>query len=298
MSPAVAVAAAKRPDVVYPNRFAEIVWAVMAGRLSRAPVVCHLHEVRHKRPGGLPNTHVRRFIAVSDSLRSEWVSIGLNPDLVEVVHNGVSLDDYPLGGEEERSAAREILGLPANAFVALYYGRLDREKGVDVLLDAWGRLGMEGDEGRLLLVGSASAHLSDGASEVEWLRAKEPPHCVWLPARPDVVTPLHAADVVVLPSVWSDPLPRVVIESMATGRPVLASRVGGIPEMLSGEFTRFLFESRDAHGLADGLRSLVGWRTNEPGLAEACRSHVRDHFSFDSMVNGIEKVLLSAAGGR
>jgi glycosyltransferase involved in cell wall biosynthesis len=295
MAPAVAVTAAKRADVIYPNRFAELIWAVTAGRLSRAPVVCHLHEIRHKRPGSLPNAHVRRFIAVSESLRSEWVGIGLNPELIEVVHNGVSLEDYPYGGLDERTAARRALGLPEQAFVALYYGRLDREKGVDVLLDAWGRLGMEGDEGKLLLVGSASAHLADGAREVEWLREKEPPNCVWLPAQPDVVTPLHAADVVVLPSVWSDPLPRVVIESMATGRPVLASRVGGIPEMLSGEFTRFLFENRDAAALAEGLRQLVGWRTNEPGLGEACRNHVRDHFSFDAMVTGIEKVLLSAA---
>jgi glycosyltransferase involved in cell wall biosynthesis len=103
---------------------------------------------------------------------------------------------------------------------------------------------------------------------------------------------------VILSTVWSHPLPRFVIESMATGRPVLASRVGGIPEMLSREFTRFLFERRDAQGLADRLRSPAGWRTDEPGLAEACRSHVRDHFSFDSMVNGSEKMLLSPAGGR
>jgi glycosyltransferase involved in cell wall biosynthesis len=297
MVPAVAVAAAGRPDVVYPNRFAEIVWAVMAGRLSGAPVVCHLHEIRHARPGNLPNVHVRRFIAVSESLRREWEATGLTPERIDVVHNGVSLDDYPFGGLPERAVAREDLGLPKEAFVVLYYGRLDREKGVDVLLDAWRRLGMEGDEGRLLLMGSASAHLADGVEQVERMRAMGSPNCVWMPARPDVVTPLHAADVVVLPSVWSEPLGRVVIEAMATGRPALASRVGGIPEMLGGDFTRFLFESGDAEELAKGLRNLVGWQTNEPGLAEACRGHVRDNFSFDAMVNGIEKVLLSAAGG-
>jgi glycosyltransferase involved in cell wall biosynthesis len=297
MSPAVAVAAAKRPDVVYPNRFAEIVWAVMAGRLSGAPVVCHLHEIRHRRPGGFPNAHVRRFIAVSEFLRDEWASIGLSADLIDVVHNGVSFDDYPFGGAEERAAARASLGLPVTGFVVLYCGRLDREKGVDVLLDAWGRLGMGGDEGRLLMVGSPSTHVADGALDLERMRENEPPNCVWLPARVDVVTPMHAADVVVVPSVCAEGLSRVAIEAMATGRPTLGSRIGGIPEVLNGEFERFLVESGDAQALADGLRALVGWRENEPGLAEACRRHVHEQFSFKKMVAGIEKVLLSAAGG-
>jgi hypothetical protein len=118
MTPAVVTAVSKRPDVVYPNRFAEIVWAAAAGRLSRAPVVCHLHECRHARPGSFPNAHVRRFIAVSHFLKSQWVSLGLDPDRIDVVHNGVSDDDYPVGGPEERAKARALLGLDQEAFVA------------------------------------------------------------------------------------------------------------------------------------------------------------------------------------
>ena len=159
MLPAVVSAARKNPDVVYPNRFAEIVWAAAVGRLSGAPVVCHLHEIRHARPGAFPNEHVERFIAVSDFLRNEWVEVGLNAERIDVVHNGVSCDDYPVGGDEERMTARARLGLPQEGFVALYYGRLDPEKGIDVLLDAWRKLGLGGDEGTLLVVGSPSAHL-------------------------------------------------------------------------------------------------------------------------------------------
>jgi len=183
MAPAVVAAARKKPDVVYPNRFAEIVWAVAAGRLSGAPVVCHLHEIRHARPGSFPNEHVRRFIAVSEFLKGQWVEIGLNPDLIDVVHNGVSSDQYPAGGKEERASARARLGLPQEGFIALYFGRLDPEKGIDVLLDAWRRLGLGGEEGRLLLVGSPSTHLRDGNRYVEGLQANAPPGCIWLPSQ-------------------------------------------------------------------------------------------------------------------
>ncbi len=298
MVPAIALAAAKRPDVVYPNRFSEIIWATSAGRLSGAPVVCHLHEIRHRRPGRFPNAHVRRFIAVSESLRREWVAVGLDPDRIDVVHNGVSLESYPFGGAEERATARALLGVPADGFVALYYGRLDREKGVDVLLDAWNRLGIGSGEGRLLLVGSPSMHLADGEGELARMREEEPPGCMWIPARGDVVTPLHAADVVVVPSVWAEPFGRVVIEAMATGRPALSSRVGGIPEILTGKFERFLVEPGDPEALAEGLRQLMGWQEREPDLARACQSFVRDEFSLARTVEGIERVLMTTAGGQ
>jgi len=290
MVPAIALAAAKRPDVVYPNRFSEIIWATSAGRLSGAPVVCHLHEIRHRRPGGFPNAHVRRFIAVSESLRREWVAVGLDPDRIDVVHNGVSLESYPFGGARERAAARTLLGLPANGFVALYYGRLDREKGVDVLLDAWKRLGIGSGEGRLMLVGSPSMHLVDGEGELARMREEEPPGCMWIPARGDVVTPLHAADVVVVPSTWNEPFGRVIVEAMSTGRPVIASRVGGIPEILTGPLERFLFERGDAPDLAHRIRSVMDWRTHEPGLGRVCADRVEEEFTLAGMVDALESV--------
>lgn len=296
MTPAVVSAARKRPDVVYPNRFAEIVWASAVGRLSGAPVVCHLHEIRHLRPGAFPNEHVRRFIAVSHFLRDQWVAAGLRPDLIDVVHNGVSAADYPVGGETERAAARARLDLPQDGFVALYYGRLDPEKGIDVLLDAWRKLGVGDGEGRLLVVGSPSAHLENGPQLLQAWQEDAPPGCVWRPAQSDVVTLLHAADVVVVPSVWAEPFGRVIVEALATGRPALASRVGGVPEILTGEFERFQVEPGDAAALAAGLEDLVGWQQREPALAGRCTAHVRDHFSLDLLVNGVERSLTAAAG--
>jgi glycosyltransferase involved in cell wall biosynthesis len=296
MAPAVLTTARKKPDVVYPNRFAEIVWATAAGRLSGAPVVCHLHEIRHLRPGSFPNEHVRRFIAVSEFLKSQWVEIGLDPDLIDVVHNGVSSEQYPAGGGEERTRTRVRLGLPEDGFIALYFGRLDPEKGIDVLLEAWRRLGMSGAEGRLLMVGSASTHDPNGARYVADLQASAPPGVVWLPAQADVVVPLHAADVVVLPTICAEGFPRVIVEALSTGRPALASRIGGIPELLTGEFERFLMEPGDAGMITTALESLVGWQKREPMLAGRCSAYVRDHFSLDRLVEGVERSLTAAAG--
>jgi glycosyltransferase involved in cell wall biosynthesis len=116
--------------------------------------------------------------------------------------------------------------------------------------------------------------------------------------RADVVSILHAADVVVLPARWEEPFGRVVIEAMATGRPAVAARAGGIPEILDGEFARFLFAPEDAAALADRLRDLRSWRTADPGLAERCVDHVAERFSLNSTATRMDAVLQSAKASR
>lgn len=178
----------------------------------------------------------------------------------------------------------------------MYYGRLDPEKGFDVLLRAWRRLGMGATRGTLLIVGLPSAHLDHGALYAAGLREGAPEGCVWLPKQADVVVRLHAADVVVVLSLWDEPFGRVIIETLATGRPAVVSRIGGTPEVLDGAFEGFLVEPGDAGMLASALAGLVDWRDHEPALATLCRDRVRDRLSVDQMVKGVERSLGAAAG--
>ena len=252
-----------------------------------APVVCHLRDTFHDGTTRRLANWADRFIAVSEATRDSWVSDGLDGDRVDVVHTGINPTEYPAGGQTERLEARHVLGLPAHAFVALYYGRLDADKGIDLLLDAWRRLDMPADKGRLVLQGRPVL-ARDPESYLRELHERAPVGCHWLPMRDDVITALHAADVVVLPSV-TEGLSRTVLEGMMSGRPVVASRVGGVPEILTGVFARFLFESGDAAGLADQLASLVDWQQREPQLGAACSEHVRFHFSMDGMAQRVEE---------
>ena len=98
---------------------------------------------------------------------------------------------------------------------------------------------------------------------------------------------------VVVPSVWQEPFGRTVIEALSTGRPVLASRVGGIPEILTGPLDRFLFDRENAEGLAEQLLGLAHWRDKEPELAGLCRSRVLEQFTLTGAVDGIESAFRS-----
>ncbi|HTT87355.1 MAG TPA: glycosyltransferase family 4 protein, partial [Acidimicrobiales bacterium] len=252
--PAVATGIRRRPDVIYGHRFRDVVCGRLSGRVAGAPIVCHLRDV-------FPDVATRRlaswgdrFIAISYATRDHWVAEGLDPRRVDVVHSGIDPAKYPAGGLDERRVARRALDLPPDAFVAVYYGRLDADKGIDVLFEGWRRLGMAPEDARLVLQGKPVL-ADDPEARMALLKQDAPPGCQWLPMGDDVETVLHAADVVVLPS-RTEGLPRTVLEGMASGRPVVASSVGGTPEILTGPFARFLFDNEDAAGLAERLAAV------------------------------------------
>jgi len=295
MAPSVLRGVARRPDVVYVQRFGDIAFGTLVGRIVGAPLVCHLRGFRKYSSVAELGRLTDRFISVSEATRTLWAEAGLDASRIDVVYNGIVAEDYPVGGSEELARARAELGIDPGAFVVLFCGRLDAEKGLEVLLDAWGRLGLTPAEGRLVILGLPVLH-PDPQAYLRQLQELARPGCLWLPMRRDVVDVMHAADVLVLPS-YAEGFGRALIEAMATGRPAVGSRVEGIPEILAGDFARFLFEPGDAGGLADLLAGLVGWRAREPGLAAQCTQYVRERFNLGRTADGVEGVLTEVLSG-
>ena len=271
-----------RPDVLWLHRPEHIIWAQFVARFARVPIACHLHHAPNYRLTRLLMTGVPTYIAVSEFTRQAWIAKGVRAERISVLHNAIPADAYPLGGDAERQAARVELGLDAAEPVTLYYGRVTEEKGVLTLIEAWRRFG----QGTLLLVGSPSP--LDDPTLRDALATLEPGSWRWYPSQSEVIRFLHSADLVVVPSWWEEPFGRVVIEAMSTGRPVIGTRAGGIPEILHGPMSRFLVDPRDADALVERIRSTIGWRTHEPTLGAECREWVDAHFSFEAYVDQIE----------
>ncbi len=283
LRPAVAAGRRTHPDLVWDARY----WTLplsrgVAGR--RVPVVCHCHAFPDP-PGKGDRVFTRladRYVAVSGFTRDELLLRGARPGAVRVVHNGIDPRTYPRGGRQERRAARQALGLPADAYVVLTYSRLVPGKGVEVAIDAVSRL----DRDAVLVV--AGPHLDDGY--LRTLTERGGQRTRFLGFLGDVVQALHAADVVLAPSLLPETFGRTTIEALATGRPVVATRVGGVPEVLTGQFVRLLVEPGDVAGTAAVLESLRGWQEREPGLADACVEHVARHFTLARTIDRLEGV--------
>ncbi|HXF56075.1 MAG TPA: glycosyltransferase family 4 protein [Actinomycetota bacterium] len=297
---AAAFGARSRPDVIYSPRHTHLVHALTVGAVSRAPVVCHLHSppprAQLTRAQRVVLGRVRRFVAVSNFTAAQWVSAGIPEDRVSVVHNGVDIRRFQPLTEGELGATRRQLGIDPATRVVLYAGRLDPRKGIDVLLEAWKLLSTELDGARLVVAGAPSEYLGErGDALLEgWRHRCDPATTVLLGHTPDPIAVYEAADLVVVPSVWTDPFPLAVLEAMAVGVPVVASRVGGIPEALGARFRSHLVEPGRPAELAAKVRELIDWRTRSPRLGHACRDHVLTHFTLDRMVERLEALFVRA----
>ena len=286
------------PDVVYAHHHRDTPAPALAGR----PLICHLHL--QPPPSRSWQDHLalrrsRRLIAVSRFTAERWgESLGLPAERFAVVANGVDLSRFAPADARMRAEVRASFGLPGDRCLILFAGRVDPEKGVERALEAVSRL----DPARfhLAIAGDANPG-SFGGDRVKAqayagdLRARYTNGAVtWLGRMQDVSPVLAAADAVVLPSLVPDSLPLIVLEAMASGTPVLASAVGGIPEMLTGPLAANLIPGAEPGALAQRLREICDWRTSNPELGALGREHVERNYALDQFGERLDAAIEAA----
>lgn len=195
----------------------------------------------------LLHRRVDRFLAVSARVREAVAPVaGGRP--IDVVPNFLAADVAAIDRTERPSF------LPASDGFLFYAGALTRNKGVDVLVRASERLGDGAPP--LVLVGRPSPGLE--------LAPRDRLIVVAGASREDVMRSFARCAVAAVPSVWDEPCPTVAMEAMSCGRPVVASRIGGLPELVPDGVAGLLVPERDEPALAAALATLLG----DDGLRE------------------------------
>lgn len=277
------------PAVVHVHRS----WAmsgtagVVAAALARCDVTVATEHLFN--PGTRPRAfRVRRVldrvvdchVAVSGSLATVLRDrFGLSPSAIEVVHNGVLQPDRPSGHAVEELRRQ---WLSAQARAVLVPARLDKNKGHATLLaalkelpDVLAVLAGEGPERERL------ERLADSLGVTSRVR--------FLGHRDDVPTLMTAADLVVLPS-NVEGLPLVLLEASALGRPIVASNVDGVGEIVEDQVSGLLTPPGDPAVLADALRAALEDPEQSSRLGEAARDRFLARFTADRMVRSYEQL--------
>lgn len=291
-----------RPDVVHSRNWGAFD-AVWAARLARVPVVIHGEHGREASdPLGLnPRRNrlrrllaplVDRFVTVSFDLR-RWLvqTVGVPDGKVLTIHNGVDTTRF---SDDGREAGRRALGLPPDRVVIGTVGRLDPVKDQMGLVEAFARL----DDGRsratLVIVGDGPCR---AALEV---RAGQPDlagRVKFLGEREDVPVLLMGFDVFVLPSL-AEGISNTILEAMATGLPVVATRAGGNSELVEDGVTGILVPVAEPGALAEALRAFL----TDPHLraihGKAGRQRAVEEFGLERMVGRYRDLYLALACGR
>ena len=236
------------------------------------------------------------YIAVSTCTAREWSgTLDVSSERIEVLHNPIDTGRFRPDDEARASARREI-GADADCIVIGYCGRLIEEKGIDVLIRATARLIAEHRDIRLIVVGSdaqnVSLHGEPLAPKLDTLARQFgiADHVDFLGARGDAERWYNAMDILVLPSTCSEAFGLTVAEALACRRPAVASRVGGIPEILSGPLDELLVPPGDGEALAAVLKRLIDDPERRARLGQIGREIVQRKFSVSLFLDRLELI--------
>ncbi|MBF5045767.1 glycosyltransferase family 4 protein [Aggregicoccus sp. 17bor-14] len=233
------------------SSFGHEYWPVLAvGRLTGTPVTLFRHLNSPLKPASrllLPRL-AQRFVSVSRSMCEHMQAQGIARERVQLLYNPLDLERFQPDAAL-REASRAALGLAQEDVLVGFVGSLDTAKGAFRLAEALNGAMPEAPRLRALWVGQESAHARLEAVIAPGLRARHT-----LQGWSADVRPAYAAmDVLAMPSEWLEPFGRVSIEAQACGVPVLASRVGGLPETLQDGVTGRLLPPGDVAAWRDAL---------------------------------------------
>ncbi len=243
-------------------------------------------------------SHYDRIVALAQ-IHADYLEKdeGIGRDKIAVINNGIDTDRFkPPASDVERAALRERLNIPANSFVVAIVAVLRPEKNHEMLLRA-AREVLANNENFILLIvgdGQEAGNLHRMAQELSLGEAVR-----FMGQRSDIPDILSVSDVSVLcshPIVETFPL--AVLESMATGIPVVATAVGSIPEMLESGKEGVLIPSGDTEALTEAIVSLARDPERRKRIGQAGRKKVEERYCESRMVEGYANLCRSLLEGR
>jgi len=238
------------------------------------------------------------LIAVSSTVKQKYVQAGFDEERIEVIHNGIDSRFLTI----PKAANNTHINIIRKTYRLLFVGRVRVEKGIMILLKALDLLthaeGWIRNEQK-----SLSLHIFGDGDKVymselqDFLRERQLTSVVTfhgIVSQDELIEQYDRADILLVPSLWQEPFGLVVLEAMARGLPVIASKTGGLVEIVTHEVNGLLVEPGDERELALAMRELLNNSEKCTRLGLAGRATVQEHFTIEKNTQRVEQHLLRA----
>jgi sugar transferase (PEP-CTERM/EpsH1 system associated) len=230
---------------------------------------------------------VHRYIAVSQDLAS-WLTdvVRVNPNSMRQIYNGVDQDFFfpPIDSDSKKGLPSWFVS-PGECIVLGTVGRLaevkDQARVLEAMAIIFGKEPSLKDKIRLVMVGDGPLR-STLENQIERLDLGS--HVLMTGDRSDIPQLMKTMDIFVLPSL-AEGISNTVLEAMATGLPVVATRTGGNPELVSSEISGLLFPVGDSESLAEALLTLIASPQLRKGMGENALERIKMQFFWDNTVS-------------
>ena len=291
----------ERPDIVHTHTSKTGILGRWAAKMAGVPIIVHTPHghVFYGHFGPL----VSRFflaierltasitdcmVALSEGERNDYIRFSVSsPDKIVTIHSGVEIDRY-MKAEVNVEEKRRSLGLNPNGLVVGTVGWLLPIKGPIHLLNAMAHIWRNHPEIRLVFVGKGEL---EGKLRAEASRMGVSERVTFLGWRDDIPEIMQILDIFVLPSL-NEGMGRVLVEAMAAGRPVVASKVGGIPDLVEHKKNGFLVGPGDVNGTSLAIKRLLIDRKMRDEMGRMGRA-MAQNFTVKGMVKKIDALYSS-----
>ena len=277
------------PTILHSFMFHANLLGRLVGRLANVPIVISAERTMGQESQNrlilnrLTAPLADRITAVSKAVGDFVVKeIGLASDKVVVIPNGVDLETY--GRAADRASAKQAIGLESHFPLIGVVSNLRPVKGVSYLIQAFVQVIQSYPDACLLIVGDGPERvaLNNLAADLGIVE-----QTLFVGERFDIPNLLAAMNVFALSSLWEG-MPNAALEAMAAGLPVVATRVGGTPEVVEHGVTGLLVPPRDPKALAEAIIALLQDRERAEAMGQAGRERVEKCFSVKRMVQQTE----------
>lgn len=285
------------PDMLHCHRHAATVFGVFAGLGDKIRIISHVHGLDRTRSlkrrfnNWLVLKRVDKIITVSESVRNDVIKTNwdIEPSKVVTVKNCLELKTID-SIKISRTEARLKLGIPEGDVVFGTVGRLVPTKGQSYLIESFSRVLKEIPNSRLVIMGEGLLY-KKLTEQAEALHLSS--RILFTGYREDVLELIRGLDVFVLPSL-AEGLSIALLEAMASGLPVIASNVGGIPEVFGNSDCGRLINSRDVDSLFTAMLGIgILDDKQKKAIGEEGRKRIEQEFTADVMIKQLDEVYKS-----
>ena len=286
-----------RPDILHTYLIHGNVLGRIVGRLTGVPTIIG-SELTIGQAGRIGRLATKLTNPLTDAVevnsetggKSVIDHLGVPENKIEVVLPGLDLDAF--GRTDQRSPVRAELGVEDSEHLVLFVGRLRTVKGVEFGIRAFAKALEQNPNMKLALAGEGDQRsYLESLSEELGIRD----HVNFLGARKDLPNVLSACDSVIMPSL-TEGFPRVAIEAMACSKPIIATRVGGIPEAIIHNKSGILVPSKDIEAMANAIVNIANNSELATRLGDAARERTEQYYSASKYVARLDEMYTRLAG--
>ncbi len=279
---------ANKVDVVHTHLTRATYMGVIAGAIAKVPVISTVHVLtKDAAYRWLPRGNRHWVVAVSDFLRNGLLARGVSEQRVHTVYNGTEIDPDLVPSAAQNLEVRKELSIADDVVLVGQIGRVDEFKGAQLLVETVKSVVLSHPNIHFMFIGQAQPEFEQSLRQIAE-DGHVSDHVTFLGVRNDVARLLGALDIVTLPSI-NEACSMAIIESMASGKPVIATRAGGNPELIDNGITGLLVE-RNSEALGAAILELATDREKSERMGTAASVRAKNTFIAPVMAKNMEEV--------